>query len=249
MFYSCENPVLRMEAVARLSWESGVFDVAPRSYAAIAFRSKGSGSLKLNGKEYVIGEEDILYLPQNIGYHAEYTDTEILVFHFITAYSEEEPEIYSPANREALYKLFLEAYTLWEKKEAGYIADLTALLYSVLGRLCKTETDARLPRNFLEAVSYINSNYKDGGLSVGDVCKHAGISETVFRQLLKVYCNKTPVEYITDLRLELARNLIAGGETIEAAAYSSGFNDSKYFARVVKKKYNCTPRSLKLYGK
>ena len=33
------------------------------------------------------------------------------------------------------------------------------------------------------------------------------------------------------------------------AAYESGFNDPKYFARVVKKCLNCTPRDLKNYGR
>ncbi|MBQ3099216.1 MAG: AraC family transcriptional regulator [Kiritimatiellae bacterium] len=36
---------------------------------------------------------------------------------------------------------------------------------------------------------------------------------------------------------------------IETAAYESGFNDPKYFARVVKSRFGCTPRALKAYGK
>ena len=40
--------------------------------------------------------------------------------------------------------------------------------------------------------------------------------------------------------------IISCGTTIEQAAEKSGFNDSKYFARVVKKRFNCTPRELKL---
>ena len=58
-----------------------------------------------------------------------------------------------------------------------------------------------------------------------------------------------PVAYITDLRLEYARNLISGGMSIEAAAVESGFNDPKYFARRVKKHFGCTPSKLKTYGK
>ena len=39
------------------------------------------------------------------------------------------------------------------------------------------------------------------------------------------------------------------GTSIEEAAEKSGFSDSKYFARVVKKYFNCTPSAFKLYGK
>jgi AraC-like DNA-binding protein len=81
------------------------------------------------------------------------------------------------------------------------------------------------------------------------VCEAAGIGTTVFRQLFKRYYQKTPMEYITQLRLEHARNQISGGMPIELAAAESGFADPKYFARVVKKNLGCTPRDLKKYGK
>jgi len=57
------------------------------------------------------------------------------------------------------------------------------------------------------------------------------------------------VQYITELRLENARNLISCGMPIEAAACESGFGDSKYFARVVKKHFLCMPRELKTFGR
>ena len=44
-------------------------------------------------------------------------------------------------------------------------------------------------------------------------------------------------------------DIISCGENIESAAEKSGFNDPKYFSRVVKKHFKCTPRELKLYGR
>ena len=81
------------------------------------------------------------------------------------------------------------------------------------------------------------------------ICTEAGIGATQFRQLFKKYYQKTPMEYITSLRLEYARSLISNGVPVEKASFESGFNDSKYFARVVKKYFGCTPRELKTYGK
>ena len=99
------------------------------------------------------------------------------------------------------------------------------------------------------AISYINSNFKNSNLNVDMICEQAGIGATSFRQLFKKHYQKTPWEYITDLRLEYARNRISNGTPIENVAYESGFNDPKYFARVVKKRLNCTPRDLKNYGR
>ena len=106
-----------------------------------------------------------------------------------------------------------------------------------------------MPDFFLNAVSYINSDYSENDLTIEKICKKSGICATNLRSFFKKYYNKTPTAYIMQLRMERARNLIACGMTIEQAAEKSGFNDSKYFARAVKKYFNCKPRELRSYGK
>lgn len=249
MLYHANNPILRIVGVEHMQWDAGTFKVYPREYSALAFRISGNAVIENAGKEYLVNTNDILYLPQNMGYTAQYTNTEIIVIHFVTAEDDNEIEVYSFENSEQIYKVFLQALTLWQNKETGYAVYSLAQLYTVLGTILEKETKASLPKHFLNAISYINSNYKDSALTVDEVCKMAGISATVFRQLFKKHYQKTPVEYITELRLEYARNLISSGMSIEKAALESGFNDPKYFARTVKKNYGCTPRELKTYGK
>ena len=106
-----------------------------------------------------------------------------------------------------------------------------------------------MPEYFLTAISIINAEYKDPAISIKSICKRAGVSETVFRKLFSENYKKPPIAYITELRIEYARNLIANGESVETAAFESGFSDPKYFARVVKKHLGCTPKALKTYGK
>lgn len=249
MLYNGENPILRIAGVEHMVWKGGTFSVAPRAYSALAFRMRGSAVIQSGGKEVEVQTNDLLYLPQGLAYKAQYTDTEMLVIHFVTAKDDEELKIYSFQNGEEFYKRFLKACALWEKKEPGYEAYIMAQLYAILGMLLERETKATLPKHFLGAVSLINSNYRRNDLTVERICAEAGIGGTVFRRLFRKHYQKTPVNYITDLRLEYARNLIAGGTSVEDAAYESGFNDPKYFARVVKKCFGCTPRELKAYGK
>lgn len=248
MLYQGDNPVLSIDAVEHMQWLSGSYRVAPRNYCALAFRIRGTARIDCQGSTYTVGTNDVLYLPQDLGYTAAYTDTEMIVIHFVTRRSDKRVEVYPMEDSGRIYKLFLRARALWENKEPGYKVYVMSQLYSILGTILETQTKTNLPPHFLRAVSYINSNYRSG-ITMETICEASGIGATVFRQLFRQHYHKTPVVYITELRLEYARNLIAGGMPIEQAATESGFNDAKYFARVVKKHFGCTPRELKTYGR
>ena len=157
--------------------------------------------------------------------------------------------MYSYPNAEQFRQLFLQALQIWEKKAPGYETFALAQFYTVLGTIAECEAKSTLPSHFLRALAIINAQYTDSALRVDNVCQKAGIGTTVFRQLFKKHYQKTPTEYVTRLRLEYARKLISQGVTVESAAYESGFSDPKYFARVVKKQFGCTPKSFKNYGK
>lgn len=249
MLYNGNDPILRILGVEHMRWSAGIFHVKPREHSALAFRIAGNAVIGSGEKEYYVNTNDILYLPQNMAYTAQYTDTEMIVVHFVTAQDDAEAEVYSFEDGQQIYKMFLRLLSLWKSREPGYAVYSMAQLYAVLGTILEKETKASMPEYFLRAISFINAHYKDSELTVDMVCAEAGIGATVFRQLFKGHYHKTPVQYITELRLEYARNLISRGASIENAAFESGFNDPKYFARIVKKYFGCTPRDLKAYGK
>lgn len=249
MIYNCQNPSVKIVSVEHMTWTDGFFNISPREYSALAFRIKGNAQITVDTKKYYVTVNDVLYLPQNMPYTAEYTDTEIIVIHFLTESDDTLPQVYSVANSEQIYKAFLNAYTIWKNKLPGYEAYTMSQLYYILGQICEKEAAVILPESFIKAVSYININFKRPGLTVDEICRNSCISATGIRQLFRQHYKKTPVEYITELRLEYARALISCGTSVEKASFESGFNDPKYFARIVKKNYSCTPRELKKYGK
>ena len=248
MIYEGINPVSHIVNAEHLCWQPGSFDVKPRKVSALAFRVKGSADMLCAGKRYFIDAGDVLYLPQGLGYQVDYGETEIYVFHFVTQRDDPEPEVFSVQNRSAIHQLMLRAADIWSKKEPGYVNYCTGLLYQVFGELCAQNVQIKMPPHFQRAVSYIHQHFRES-LSIAQLCRQVSISPTAFRQYFGQYYQKTPTEYIRGLRLEYARNLIAGGMSIEQAAQECGIADPKYFARLVKQTYGCTPRQLKLYGK
>ena len=244
-----QNAVLRIIDIARIAWKKGEFEVAPRPFSALAFRIQGSAVIEADNKTYDIRTNDVLYLPQGMGYKAKYTETDMIAIHFVTSESEDEISVHNLRDPDEFRLLFEKAKEIWEKKEPGYVTFAMAQLYQILGTLEEQNTRSNLPKHFLKAIAFINENFTDPDISVDMICSRAGISATVFRQLFKKHQGQTPTEYITKLRLEYARKLISGGASVERAACESGFSDPKYFSRVTKKHFGCTPKGLKYYGK
>ena len=204
--------------------------------------------MRCEGRHYDIDAGDILYMPQQLGYQVEYTATEMMAFHFVTEKNDMQPEVYSLQNRSRVHRLFLTAVDLWKNKSPGYVNFCTAILYEVLGEICADNMRAQMPEHFKRAVDYIHQHFRES-ISIEMLCKTTGICPTAFRQLFQVHYAVTPTQYIRNLRLEYARNLIAGGASVEQAALKCGIPDSKYFARLIKETYGCTPRQLHIYGK
>lgn len=248
MLYTCQNPITELLLVGRFSWQPRHLAVEARPFSALAFRIEGGGSLRCGGKTYSLSPGDVLYMPQGLSYSHEYTQTDLLLFHFVTASDDPEPEIYKLKNPEEIARYFQKAMTVWEEKAPGYMGKTISIFYKILGLLAENEAQVSLPAHFTQAVSLLTENFNRSELRIGDICRQAAISETVFRQLFQKHYGKTPVTYVTELRLEHARNGIVSGVPVEQAALDSGFSDPKYFARVVKRYYHCTPRQLKHYG-
>lgn len=244
---SIQNPVLHIAGIEQMQWNGGSFHVAPRDFAVLAYRIKGDAVIRAGENTYEIQSGDILYLPQNMAYSAKYGNTDLIAIHFVTARDDGEIKVYPKAKQ--LSPLFLRAREIWEKREPGYTTFAIAQLYTILGNLEELTAKKDLPAHFLKALAFINSHYTDKSINVDTICSRAGMGGTTFRQLFKKHYHKTPTEYVTLLRLEHARSMIAGGSTVEHAAFESGFSDPKYFARVVKKVFGCTPRDFKSYGK
>jgi len=248
MLTKWNNPILKIESVDRLHWVSQSCRVNARTYSALAYRVEGEAVIRTGAVEARCGPRDILYLPQGMAYEAEYTNTSILVIHFVTAWADRSVEVCHPTDPSRIQQLFLDAYDLWQSRRNGASVLAMSSLYRVIGEIA-SPVEEESPAAYRVAVGILNERFREPGLTVGEICRAAGIGETRFRALFFQQYQKPPVSHLTELRLEYARTLLAEGRTVEEAAVAAGFQDPKYFARVVKKTWGCTPRDLKSYGK
>lgn len=95
------------------------------------------------------------------------------------------------------------------------------------------------------AAEYIKGHFKEK-ISVTDVGRSVHLSGSYLSHIFSETFGRTLTEYLTDVRVEYAKKLLAKPElSISEVAYESGFEDVSYFSRVFKKAEGITPRDFK----
>lgn len=96
-----------------------------------------------------------------------------------------------------------------------------------------------------EAIRYIDANYSEN-LTLSDICKQFAISKTYFCHLFKLITEKTFTEYLTDLRIRAAMNLLEDHSlSITEISEKLGFSNTSYFSKIFKKHTGSLPKEYR----
>ncbi len=91
------------------------------------------------------------------------------------------------------------------------------------------------------ALLYIGQRYKEE-LSMEQTAEHVNLSPYYFSKLFKLRTGENFSDYVTRLRIEEAKRLIAEGRlSLKEICYEVGYKDPNYFSRVFKKAAGMTP--------
>ena len=97
------------------------------------------------------------------------------------------------------------------------------------------------PQIIQTAVSYINANFRDK-LTKKKLATKLLVSENYLGTLFKKHLKMTFNEYINNVRLKYACNLLLGSQmTAAEIAFASGYSSGEYFSYVFKSKMKKTP--------
>ncbi|NQX58649.1 AraC family transcriptional regulator [Paenibacillus qinlingensis] len=137
-----------------------------------------------------------------------------------------------------------------EQKQSGYHylikADLIRLLVTIFREATKEGPSTRLKdstgrRLFHEAVSYIDVHYAEN-LQLEDVAQRAAMSPTYFSYMFKVLKGLPFVQYVNDVRIRKAIDLLRMTEmSVLDICFETGFNNASHFNRMFKKVTGMTP--------
>ncbi len=101
-------------------------------------------------------------------------------------------------------------------------------------------------RKFVEDVTeLVEKNISNLQFGVNILAEGVFLSVSQLTRKLKTITGKTPADFIRNIRLEKAIELLKKGESVTEVAWAVGFEDSIYFSKVFKKHFGFPPSSVK----
>lgn len=102
-------------------------------------------------------------------------------------------------------------------------------------------------RRFLERLTeFMERNIDNGDLVVDDLVHEMAVSRSVFFKKLKSLTGLAPIEFVKEMRVKRAAQLIETGEfNMTQISYMVGINDPRYFSKCFKQRFGMTPTEYK----
>ena len=102
-------------------------------------------------------------------------------------------------------------------------------------------------RKFMERLTALmEKNMDNGDLMVDDLVQELAVSRSVFFKKLKSLTGLAPIEFIKEMRVKRAAQLIETGDyNMTQIAYMVGINDPRYFSKCFKHRFGITPTEYK----
>lgn len=125
-------------------------------------------------------------------------------------------------------------------------------LKELLIRLMQTQARSLVEKNIIKnksrigfVVDYIKRNLHQK-LSIESIAKLAYVSKSNFFKMFRDELGISPNDFILQERINKAKELLAGQNSIKETAFQTGFSDTNYFTRVFKQLVGITPKNYQI---
>ncbi|MDD2504325.1 MAG: AraC family transcriptional regulator [Clostridia bacterium] len=91
-----------------------------------------------------------------------------------------------------------------------------------------------------KVISYMVENHAKN-LTLSNLAEYAGVSIPYLGNIFRSVTGKSPIDYLIEVRIIMAKNLLRDGLSVTETSALVGFNDIYYFSRVFKKREGICP--------
>lgn len=211
-----------------------------RKNFALSFCMEGRITYTHNGKEYVSDPQHAVFLPKGQSYlmHTDKAGSFPLIDFACAGLSGEKFLVVPLKDPGACLYLFqrLQEQQLLGRSQLKQLHTFYELLELLLGNTA--EDGAQLSG----AMQYLETHLSDPTLSNRVLAQQVGFSEVYFRRLFTQCYGISPKQYILELRIRKAKQLLTDGrQSITAVSEQCGFSGVYHFSRFFKERTGLSP--------
>ncbi len=174
-------------------------------------------------------------------YEAKYDGCEIIYIH-MTRYNHHSVEHIALNHREYLRIIFEDAAAAWN--ETQNVNRARSAVYIIMCKLFDDQSN-NFDDRFIKALSYMRNNLSDSDISINDICRICGISESSLNRRFNKHYGVSSKQYFIKMRLAKALEMLVKNKlSIKEIATSCGFANEKHFARLIKERYGQPPSAF-----
>ena len=249
---------------------------APHTHDFVSFHYVLSGHVRfqLGNSSVVVHKDEVLIINPNVE-HCQLindpdTDIHSTVFYLgiDDLYIKGYPKNFIPYDsaviqlhkyQQEIYQCYHEIVLTQEKKEVGWSLMTKVLSLQFLVLLLKElapQASSTIQEYFQlktydkqtiaqTITSYFQENYMKK-ISVEEIARSSYLSTTYITKIYKEITGDTPINYLINLRMEKAREILKEGHfSIQDAAKKVGYDDPYYFSKLFKKRFGVSPSAYK----
>lgn len=224
----------------------------------ILFVYEGEFHAVIDGVEYTVQKNNMLYVPIEATY-SSYCGT--LPFGYSSIFFHMNPLTGSqfpfqtccvPEVPEKYRKFFKTVDEEWISKNFGYKLRIKSLLYEIFRNLLIEQLELNIALKgyhvIKDAVNYIEQNYYKEIIDVNKLARMSNITPTHFIRLFKEIYSTTPKQYINNLRIERAIELLEfSTASIDEISNQLGYSDASYFSKAFKNAMGKSPLQFRTH--
>jgi len=115
--------------------------------------------------------------------------------------------------------------------------------------LVYSSQDARKMTQIRPAINYIDANF-DKPVTLAEIARASHLSVSRLAHLFKEQMGITPIDYVTSVRIERAKELLVGtDQSCTEICFQAGYSNQSYFTRTFKSLVGMTPRQFRMQNR
>ncbi|MBR2322859.1 MAG: helix-turn-helix domain-containing protein [Clostridia bacterium] len=263
------NPFLRYASMHTRLKPSTKFSVCYD--CRLFYFAQGKGDMVINGKTYLIGSNDAVFLPPKTKYRFNFNTSKdlsvyVLNFDLIDEFCKYKKSLSTPTE-ETFDELLVLSYELPEKFQNPIVVknafsvrkhvEKCVDLFLQKTTYYQEESSARAKQALLEllreseigeyplvqnVIDYIRENYHLPELSNDMIAENFNYHPYHLNRIVKAYTQKTLHGYLLDYRIQMAKNLLITTKlSITQIADKTGFTSYTYFIKLFREKTGQSP--------